>query len=374
MRVLSLDDDGLSLPSGARWALVYSSVEAPFSSALQKLAAAAPAAEIFGSTSFRGVLLPTGFRRGVFALVGEAGDPRAVQAVRASSAGRARADARAACAEIRERLGKRPDVLLLHATPGFEERILDGVSDAFDDEPPPLYGGSAADDDLSGKWRVLSGTQAIAEGFVLVGFASDNQVHGSFVAGYMPTERRGRVTAASGRRVATIDGRPAARVYNEWLEGTLSDVIQSGGNVLARTTLHPLGRMIDKVGQVPRYLLSHPHQLHEDGTLSFFTDIAVGEELSLMLGSEAALLDRTDQVAARAGRGAGALRGGILIYCAGCVGMIGHKTSLVAERFSQRIQQAPFIGASTYGEQGCFIGTSAKNRHGNLMCDAILFE
>ncbi|MBK6516471.1 MAG: FIST C-terminal domain-containing protein [Polyangiaceae bacterium] len=222
--------------------------------------------------------------------------------------------------------------------------------------------------------RVLSGTSALPEGFVLVGFASDHDVHGSFVAGYTPTARRGRVTSATGRRVVTIDKRPAAQVYNEWLDGALSDVMPAGGNVLARTTMHPLGRMIDKVGQVPRYLLSHPHQIHEDGSLSFFTDLALGDELSLMLGSDDALLDRTDQVAARAGRGAGALRGGILIYCAGCVGAIGDKTPRVAERFSQRVHQAPFIGASTYGEQGCFLGSTTKNRHGNLMCDAILFE
>ena len=374
MRVLLLDGGDLGGLVGARWALVYATVDAPFGPALETLSARAPRVEVFGATSFRGVLSPSGFQRGVFALIGEAGDPHAVQAVRASAPRRARADARAACAEIRERLGKRSDVLLLHATPGFEERILDGVSDAFDGTPPPLYGGSAADDDLSGRWRVLSGKSALPEGFVLVGFASDRQVHGSFVAGYMPTERRGRVTSASGRTVATIEGRPAARVYNEWLEGAVSDVLVSGGNVLARTTLHPLGRMVDKVGQVPRYLLSHPHQIHEDGSISFFTDVAVGEELSLMLGSEAALLDRTDQVAARAGRGAGKIIGGILIFCAGCVGLIGYKTSLVAERFSQRIQEAPFLGASTYGEQGCFLGTSTKNRHGNLMCDAVLFE
>ncbi len=373
MQVLSLADESLSLPD-AEWALVYATVDVPLEATLERVAQAMPRAAVFGATSFQGVLLPNGFRRGAFALVGQPGDPTAACVGRTTGPGRARAEARAACADIVKRLGKAPDVMLLHATPGFEERILEGVCDAFDDKPPPLYGGSAAEDDLSGKWRVLAGKETIAEGFVLVGFNCPNEVHGSFVAGYTPSPKRGRVTAGSGRKVVSIDGRPAAKVYDEWLDGALADVLATGGTVLSRTTLNPLGRVIDKVGQVPRYLLSHPHEVHKDGGLSLFTDIAVGDELSFMLGSETALLERTDQVAARAGRYAGPLRGGILVYCAGCVGAIGDKVPLVADRFSQRLQQAPFIGAATFGEQGCFSGTTTKNRHGNLMCDAILFE
>jgi hypothetical protein len=46
----------------------------------------------------------------------------------------------------------------------------------------------------------------------------------------------------------------------------------------------------------------------------------------------------------------------------------------VSTTFSQGIKAAPFIGAATFGEQGCFPGQKAINRHGNLMCDALLFE
>jgi hypothetical protein len=41
--------------------------------------------------------------------------------------------------------------------------------------------------------------------------------------------------------------------------------------------------------------------------------------------------------------------------------------------FSQGIK-APFLGAATFGEHGSFPGPKPINRHGNLMCDAILFE
>jgi hypothetical protein len=282
--------------------------------------------------------------------------------------------AASAATELERAMGRRPEVLLLHATPGFEERILEGVEDAFGGEPPPLYGGSAADDDLSGQWRVFHGGSTIESGFVLVGFASDAEIHGSFVSGYNPGSRRGRVTSAAGRVLRTIDHRPAAEVYDEWLGGALAAKRREGGVVLAETTLHPLGRAIDRVGAFQRYVLTHPHRVEADGSLSLFTDVSEGDELVLMVGSRDALFDRTDQVAARAGRSAKTVRGGILVYCGGCVGVTGDRTGHVSERFGARIGRAPFIGAATYGEQGCFTGRTATNRHGNLMADAILFE
>lgn len=357
------------------WLLVYATVDQPVDDLAVALTRRYPSAAVFGTTSFQGVLTPEGFRRGAFVLAADRIDGvRATTATRASAANRARSDARAAADEIVKSLTTKPRALVLHATPGFEERILEGIDEAFEGKAPPVYGGSAADDDLTGKWRVFGNGRVEREGFVLAGFASDKPVHGSFVAGYTPGSKRGRVTAASGRRVRTIDGRPAAKVYDEWLGGALADVVASGGTVLSRTSLHPLGRAVDKIGAVPRYLLSHPHEIHADGSLSLFTDVAPGDELVLMVGSRGALVERTDQVATRAGRGAGAVRGGILVYCGGCVGAIGDDATTVARRFAERIGHAPYVGAATFGEQGCFTGEQPVNRHGNLMCDAVLFE
>lgn len=357
------------------WILIYSTVDQSCADAVQSAARRFPGVPIFGATSFQGVLHEGGFSRGVFGLAGEKSDGVDVaHVIRKTSGRKARNEAKAAAQEIVDRLGRRPDALLLHATPGFEERLLEGVADAFDGVAPALYGGSAADDDLSGNWRVFTETSVESEGFLLVGFASKTPIHGSFVAGYNPGTKRGKVTAGHERVVRTIDGRPAARVYNEWLDGALDDVLETGGNVLGRTSLHPLGRLVDRVGAVPRYLLSHPHAIGRDGTLSLFTDIQLGDELVLMVGSSDALVDRTDQVAQRAARSAGALRGGILVYCAGCVGTIGDRAHDVAHRFHDRIGRVPFLGVATFGEQGCYVGAKAQNRHGNLMCDAILFE
>ena len=50
------------------------------------------------------------------------------------------------------------------------------------------------------------------------------------------------------------------------------------------------------------------------------------------------------------------------------------RAGAVSELYRKAIGGAPFVGAATFGEIGCFTGPSPVNRHGNLMCDTILFE
>jgi hypothetical protein len=361
----------------AAWILAYATVDVPLAEGLRAMTQRHPDVPVFGCTSFRGVFSPGGFTRGLHALAADPADGvRASGALRAVGTANARAEARSAAAEIRASLDAPLNCLLLHATPGFEERVLEGIDEAFEGRPPPVYGGSAADDDIRGDWKVFLGTSIVREGFVLAGFSTKKHVFGSFVAGYAPTNTHGVVTAARGRIVETIDGRPAATVYNEWTHGIIQSQM-GGGGVLPLTTLWPLGRVVDKVGAVPRYVLSHPHEVLSHGALALFTDVKVGDELVLMFGTESALLERTNQVANRAlasGNPDEPLGGGILVYCGGCVGALGAKVPDVAVTFRRQLHDAPFVGAATFGEQGCFAGHQAVNRHGNLMCDAIMFE
>ncbi len=358
------------------WMLAYATVDVPLEPALRALATRHPGVPIFGCTSFRGVFSPQGFSRGLHLLCGETKDGVTARAVlREVGAVGARNAARAAALELRNAMGGAVDHMLLHATPGFEELLLEGIDDAFEGEAPAVYGGSAADDAIEGKWRVFLGTRVVREGFVLVGFSSRAGIFGSFVSGYTPTTTRGTVTSVRGRVVRTIDGRPAAAVYDAWTRGAITPQLE-GGVVLAPTTLHPLGRVVDKVGAVTRYLLSHPHEVLPDGSLSLFTDVKVGDELILMVGSESALVDRTQQAVGRAiGReGERTLSGAVLIYCGGCVGALGERTGQIASGFDGVVSHAPFVGASTFGEVGCFTSAGKRvNRHGNLMCDAMVF-
>ena len=359
------------------WMLAYSTVDVPLARHLSSSLHSHVGATIFGCTSFQGVFNPNGFSRGMHALAASKSDGiRAAPVLRSTGSVRARTEARTAAMAIQKTLGEVPSCMLLHATPGFEERVLEGIEEAFSGSPPPVYGGSAADDEMKGDWRIYLDTNIVAEGFLLVGFTSPRPVLGSFVSGYTPTNTTGVVTATTGRVVNTIDNLPAAEVYNNWTNGAIRNQL-GGGVVLHETVPQPVGRIVDKVRSMPRYLLSHPHQVMPSGGLLFFSEMKVGDELILMLGSESALVERTAQATARALGASNApeqLCGGILLFCGGCVSVLGEKAGEAATSFRKQILDAPFVGASTFGEVGCFSGTTLINRHGNLMCDAVLFE
>ena len=45
----------------------------------------------------------------------------------------------------------------------------------------------------------------------------------------------------------------------------------------------------------------------------------------------------------------------------------------VISAYKKAVGNIPFIGAATFGEQGAFFIEKRKNRHGNLMCDTLIF-
>ena len=352
-----------------KWALVYSNCEADYVKVLDKIDA-----EVFGATSFMGAFSPEGLVDGAILLADDWEDVEAFHKLVETTEENARERAKFACEEIGDKLGGVPDVILMHATPGYEERILEGIYDVFG-ENVRVFGGSAADNDLTGKWKLFDKDRVIGEGVLLVGFKNNNGIFGAFVSGYVGTGYKGKITKAKGRVVYEIDGRPAAEVYNEWTKGIISDYLDKGGVILAQTTLYPVARIVGQALGIPIYLLSHPHMvISENRALSFFTEFKEGDEIVLMRGSKEGLIMRTEDVARRALRGyRGELKGGILIYCAGCVLQVMDSIKEIIKAYKKAVGDIPFVGAATFGEQGAFFIEKNKNRHGNLMCDTVIF-
>jgi hypothetical protein len=353
------------------WVLMYAVEDAPLAPMPAALRRRWPAAPVFGATSFRGVFTPEGFVRGAGLLVGERGGPtRVAVSLQRTGPGSAHARAHDACQSIERELGRKPDILLLHATPGFEERLLAGITSSFGSEVP-VFGGSAADDHIAGKWRVFANDTIVPEGFLLVGIASEPAPTGAFVGGYLPTEHTGKITRAAGRVVETIDGRPAAVVYNQWTGGVIRDEL-GGGNVLLKTSLLPVARVVGKGSSMPRRLLSHPHRV-QPGTqaLAFFTEFATGDQLTLMTGTRDPLVTRVRRAASRARGARQVVRAGLLVFCGGCLATLLDSAGRIAQEFREELRGAPFVGIATFGEQGSFFEKS-ESHHGNLMCSAVL--
>jgi hypothetical protein len=360
---------------GATWFIVWSVIDFPNEALLTALERTFPGVPVFGTTSFQGVFAPEGFVRGACVLVGEASDTvRMGVSACATDAQNARRDAKKACAALRTHLGRAPDLVVMHGTPGLEERLLEGIEDELGRDVV-VYGGTAADDEIAGKWQVFGEGAIIGEGFVVAGLVTPDGYAGGFLGGYLPTQHAGKITRAEGRTVFTIDGRPAAQVYNEWAGGIVSAELGSGGAVLLKTNLSPIGRVIDYSAGMPVRLLSHPHEvLPRTDALNFFAELATGDEVRLMTGTPGALISRVERVVERAlGRRTARPKGGILIFCGGCLAVMREHAPRVSEAFRKAAGDIPFIGVASFGEQGCFIGKRKSNRHGNLMCNVVLF-
>jgi len=353
----------------ARWAVCYTTIEDNYKNIIEKINI-----PVFGCSSFQGVFTPKGFLEGTHFLASYEDDNiQSYAVIKKTTADNAKEKGKEAIHEIIQQLGQ-PNVLLLHATPGYEEIIIEGIEEIIKSQIP-IYGGSAADNDISGKWFVFKNNEFVQEGFLLVGFKY-NAIYGAFLSGYLPTDKKGIVTKAEGRIIYEIDHKPAAEVYNNWSGGAIQSYLDTGGVILGPTTMHPIGRYIDEIFGVKMYLLSHPHMvIKENKALSMFTEFKEGDEIFLMTGHKNALIYRAKQVIDRAlgFKKLERIKGAINIYCGGCVGAIMNDIEQVIKQYNYSLKDAPYVGAATFGEQGCFIGKEKHNRHGNLMADSIIF-
>ncbi|MEM6677960.1 MAG: FIST N-terminal domain-containing protein [Pseudomonadota bacterium] len=289
-----------------------------------------------------------------------------------------RAAARRAVSQALEaagRPGEAPDLVWLTAAPGAEESLIAGIEDVVGTNAP-IIGGSAADNDLSGAWRVFDGTTIHGAGVVVSVLFPSRTVSTAYQSGYAPTAMTGTVSRVKGRRLHEIDGRPAASVYAAWTEGAVaSDVADGSVMILSESTFHPLGRHGGDIAEVPFYLLAHPATANPDGSIDLFADVERGEELTLMTGSADSLVSRAGRVAGlsakRGGLAVDEIAGALVIFCGGCMLAVQDRMDEVATAVDQALGGAPSLGIFTFGEQGAVLGE--RNRHGNLMISCVTF-
>lgn len=275
------------------------------------------------------------------------------------------------------RPGEFPSLVFVTSPPGHEEALLEGLGDLLGEEVL-IAGGSAADNDLSGQWKVFDHERVMDDAVLISVLFPSVGVTNVFEGGYEPTLCHGVVTRGSGRVLEEIDHRPAAEVYDEWSGGLLSRAgCRDGGDVLALTTESPIGRYVNERDGIKSFILSHPARVEEDGSMVLFTEITPGERLVLMSGERGALISRAARLVSTAievsrEQSPGGLRGLFIIYCAGCLMHLGEDMAAVIEQIRETVPGVPFMGAFTFGEQGK--AARQRNLHGNLMISVVAFH
>ena len=288
--------------------------------------------------------------------------------------------------------GEVPELIWIYQAPGREEEVIDGLRRLVGDGCP-IIGGSAADNDVSGRWRQLGTDATYGNGLVVAVLFPSRDIGYAFQGGYepagpsgivtgigyAPAGDSGIVTASEGRTIVTIDGEPAAEVYNRWLGGRLQSRLADGGTILIDTTMEPIATDAGRVDGVSNYLLVHPEAIGQGGTLSTFRNIEVGTRVYAMRGDRRRLIERAGHVARQSGRrigdapgggGSPAIAGGLVVYCGGCRIAVDQDIGQVADNIAAAFGDAPFIGCFTFGEQGVL---NDRNVHGNLMISAVSF-
>lgn len=263
-----------------------------------------------------------------------------------------------------------PELLWVIMPPGQEELVLDGIRSVIGDTIP-LLGGSSADNDVSGKWQQLFDGKLHNDAVICIAMYPSVEVGITFSSGYEPSEHHAIATRVEGRIVQELNGTRAAEIYNQWLQGEITEEITAAGNVLMKTTKAPLGRKVYEQDGIEGFLLSHPESITPDGGIHMFSEIAQGETLICMQGSISTLTDRARIVCENACEQiTGDVAGALIVYCAGCMLTVDESIETVANGINKTLS-APWIGTFTFGEQGCFL--DGQNRHGNLMISALVF-
>ena len=358
--------------------LLYATENHATDALIAAVRAVSPGTPILGSTSCGGVMTEAGFHSGQAGALGLLGvsDPGGAYGVGSAAladdpfAGGALAITKALAASGRD--FESPVIVWCCQPPGREEAVLAGIQSVIGPHTP-IMGGSSADEQIAGKWREFS-TEGVLTDHVVVAVWFPTITHGAaFESGYAPTGHTGTVTRAQGRQILEIDGLSASEVYSGWTNGDVP--ASQTGMILAQSTPTPLGRIVGEIDGIPMFVLSHPAMIGPAGELSLFTDITEGDQVVLMRGSPESLVKRAavvvDDACASGGWARGETRGGLVIYCGGCMLHVRDRMDEVAQQVSQSMNGAPFLGAFTFGEQGAIVDSS--NQHGNLMVCSLTF-
>jgi len=338
-----------------------------------------PGAALIGGSSSGGVMdrscVHGADSIGVFTIEDSDGDYGAASAPLGDDPAAAAESALHAALADADCVGELPALIWVYQAPGREEAVLEGLRRVVGDRCP-IVGGSSADDAVSGDWSQLGPTGRVVESVVVTVLFPSTAVSYAFQGGYEPAGPTGRVTrvsaSSSGRTILEIDGEPAAQVYDRWTGNVIHDKLESGGSILAQTTMTPFAITTGQVDGLDQYLLIHPEAVGPEGALNTFASVEEGAELLAMRGDADQLVERAGRVMKQAvdRLDDAAPAGALMVYCAGCRMAVADRVHDVPEQVRNALGDAPLIGCFTFGEQGVLAG---RNVHGNLMISSIVF-
>ena len=356
----------------AKMAFVFSGVQYEQKELLDSIKSELPGLPLVGNTSFTGVITDQGFISGENGFVGVmalGGEDLTVGIAGSPKEGDARATGRKVAAEAMKKAGKTvaPDYFFMVASPGEEEFYLKGITEVIG--RVPFFGGSAADNSITGEWSLFTDEMICPDGVAVAFFYGKKKIANVYTGAYTETGKAGVITKVTNyRKIDEIDGVPALEKYMEWTGASKDDV--TDGNLLVYTITRPLG-VKDPLGDL--VAIRHPMAGNEDMSFNIGNNAAVGTAMILMDGSVDKLIASTKETIAEAKARLNSAPGAfLLVHCGGRRAGMGERVEEVAAALKKEAGEVPFIAEFTFGEYG--YEDDSKNTCGGLMLSFTAFE
>ena len=348
-----------------KMAFVYCSCAYDAAEVMKGVKEIMPGALCLGNTSFTGVIVPAGFVGGDHKFVGVMAfaDPEmCVGVASAAKSGDAFLLGEKMAKEAMQAAGKTtaPDYFYMAASPVEEEYYLKGISKVIG--RIPFFGGSAADNSISGDWKLYCEEEIFGDGAAVAFFYGGPKMTNLFTGAYRETNDFGVITKIAGNRtLMEIDGMPATKKYQEWTG--CSEEAVSGGNLLATTITSPLG-VKDRLGDL--IAIRHPMNGNSDGSMNIGNKLA---EKTCVIRMEASVDELIAAVSATLKELIASMPGKPLafhlVHCGGRRAGIGDRIDEVARAVQDEAGDVPFIVEFTFGEYG--YTSDNNNTCGGLM-------
>lgn len=352
-------------------AFLYTSVDCDVEKVLEGAKSELGTAPIIGCTSSAGIIVPEGFISsengftGILAL----GDPDLEVGVAGSAKEKsARETGRKVAKEAMAKVGKKcsPAYFYMVASPGEEEEYVKGIEDVIG--RVPVFGGSAADNTVEGKWSIYTNDKIFNDGVAVAFFYTDKPMANEFTGEYHETTNSGVITKVEGKRtLVEIDGVPAIKKYAEWTGSKLKDL--EAGNLLVTTITAPLG-VKDRLGDL--VAIRHPMYGNKDKSMNIGANLAVNTAIIQMEATVDELIDSTGKTLNKVNKQLPGEAGAyLLVHCGGRRLGIGDRIDEVAKQLKKESNGKPFIAVFTFGEYG--VKDHGANTTGGLMLSFTAF-
>ena len=247
-----------------------------------------------------------------------------------------------------------PAYIYMVASPRQEEEYLMGIQDVIG--RVPIFGGSAADDTVEGKWKIICNDKVYTDGVAVAFFYTDTEIVTSFSGGYRETNNIGLITEVKDdRKLVSIDGVSALKKYASWIGETPQNL--QGNKLLEASITRPLG-VKDPLGNLT--IVRHPMFGDDMGTKTITDDTIILGNKVVPKTAIIQLESTIDELINATGETLRDLKkqlytepaAYILIHCGGRRIGIGNRLEEVHKQLLKEAKGVPFIVPFTFGEYG----------------------